>query len=229
MAKIRFGPIVADSRGSIDGVTYSRNRFGAYARNRVSPVNPRTIFQTQVRETLNALSVFWRTLTEAQRAAWTALGAQIIKTDSLGIAYDLTGLQAFIEINGIRAAIGQALTSDAPALDLIPGIDTFSVTADAGPVAVTLNYTSGNDVAAMQFNVWGTDGVSQGRNFFRRSEYKLFFTFPGATVAPVDLTASYVARLGNPVAGTKISFLLVPLSANRIPGTHVRADAIVTA
>jgi hypothetical protein len=229
MAKIRFGEIVADARGSIDGITYSRNRFGAYARNRVAPTNPNTSFQTVARENLAFLASRWRSITQVQRDAWSAIGSQIQKTDSLGQVYDLTGIQAYESINGVRFAIGSALVDDAPALDAIPQVDTLGLTATITGSVLSLAYTSANDVAAQQWLVYATRGLSAGKNFFRGSDYKLFFTFVGATASPVNIFASYTARFGALVLGTKISLLLVGASANRFLGSGVRVDAIVTA
>lgn len=227
MAKIRFGEVVADARGSIDGITYSRNRFGAYARNRVAPVQPRTPFQLAVRETFAQLSQQWRALSEAERLDWSTLGEQIERTDSLGNTYTLTGLQAFMDVNLNRSTLGEAATSSAPALDTIPGILTATIT-EAIPGQLDVNYTASGGAATNRFLVFATAPVSQGRNFFSNSEYKFIDDFAGNAASPVDIEAAYLARFPAPDTGQKISFLLKPVSTNRLGGTPFRVDIIAT-
>jgi hypothetical protein len=76
-----FVGVLSRSQGS---TTASHNRFGAYLRNRIIPVNPNTSKQADARATLASNSSRYRTLSEGQRAGWAALGAQITRLDTLG-------------------------------------------------------------------------------------------------------------------------------------------------
>lgn len=225
MAKTRFGAVITDARGSSDGVTYSRNRFGSYIRNRVAPVQPRTPFQLAVRATFTALSTAWRSLTDAERLDWSDLGSQIVRSDSLGNSYNLTGNQAYQSVNLNRSTLGQAPTSAAPALDTIPEILTATITMNI-PGQLDLAYTAAGGLATNDFLVFATSPVSQGRNFFSRSEYRFIDSFLGNAASPVDIEAAYVAKWGTPDPDEKVSFLIVPVSVNRISGTPFRVDAI---
>lgn len=114
---------------SAGSTTASRNRFGSYVRNRVMPVNPNTASQVTQRMSLQNRSEEWRLLTAAQRAGWDALGAAIVRTDSLGQTYTLTGLQAYTLCNRNLVYIGAAVISAAPALAIPPTLATVTVTA----------------------------------------------------------------------------------------------------
>lgn len=114
---------------SAGSTTASHNRYGAYMRTRVTPVNPKTTKQLTQRSQLASLSATWRTLTDAQRAAWKALGAQMTRTDSLGATYDLTGLQAFISCNRNILFTGGTVLLAAPALVSATAITSVTVTA----------------------------------------------------------------------------------------------------
>ena len=72
IARILFGNIVSEARGKLGGVVFSRNTSGAYARQKVSPVQPRTPAQLNQRSRLTAVSKVWETLTQNQREAWKA-------------------------------------------------------------------------------------------------------------------------------------------------------------
>ena len=114
---------------SAGSTTASHNRYGAYLRNRVIPVNPNTTKQAQQRSDLAQISTAWRDLTDAQRAAWKSLGAQMTRTDSLGETYTLTGLQAFESLNRQLLFTGGAILSNAPALAEPTTLTSLTVTA----------------------------------------------------------------------------------------------------
>ena len=57
--KLKFGAIVTDGRGKIGGHVASKNRSGAYLRTKVTPSNPNTVAQVQVRSILASLSQSW--------------------------------------------------------------------------------------------------------------------------------------------------------------------------
>lgn len=117
---------LSKSEGS---TTASRNRYGSYFRNRVMPVNPRTAKQTIQRNDLQELSQQYRTITDAQRLGWAALGQNMIRNDSLGQPYNLTGLQAYTSVNRNRRLLSLADVSDAPAIGTVTILTTVTVTA----------------------------------------------------------------------------------------------------
>jgi hypothetical protein len=231
MAKIRFGEVVADARGHIDGIVYTRNRYGAYASNRVAPVNPNTVRQQTIRENFVSLTTGWRDLTESQRTAWALLGSQMIRTDSLGNDYTLTGQQAYMSVNGVRLNQQQSVVDDAPILDTIPAITSASIVVTASGNAFTLTWTGTGFGASNGFDVWATPPLSAGKSFFRPSDYR-WILFDDNPSSPINMLAAYEAKYGTLVAGdvgAKVSVLLVPRSGNFIQGTSFRADDIIEA
>jgi hypothetical protein len=95
------------------------------------PTNPMSPSQTTVRARFATNSQAWRALTAAQRAAWTSLGANMNRTDSLGQTYTLTGQQAFVSVNTNLLTIGQAAVSAAPAFSPPAPIASITITATA--------------------------------------------------------------------------------------------------
>lgn len=109
----------------------SHNRFGSYFRNRTIPVNPNTGKQAAVRAQIAAFSAQWRTLSDAQRGAWTALGASMSRLDSQGQPYTLTGLQAFESVNRNQSTAGNATVTDAPTFVPPTALTLVTLTASA--------------------------------------------------------------------------------------------------
>lgn len=117
---------------SAGSTTAAHNRFGAYLRNRVIPTNPASAKQTAVRNSLATFSGEYRALTDAQRAAWTALGLNMTRTDSLGQVYTLTGLQAYISLNrNLYTSGATSSIADAPAW--APPAGPLTLTATIAP------------------------------------------------------------------------------------------------
>jgi hypothetical protein len=107
----------------------SRNRFGSYVRTRVIPVLVQNATTAAVRGNLTTLAGGWRALTDAQRAGWTALGAEMIRSDSLGQPYTLTGFQAYQSVNRNLSTVGGATVSAAPAFALPAALTSITITA----------------------------------------------------------------------------------------------------
>jgi hypothetical protein len=123
------GAMVGVLSRSIGSTTASHNRFGAYLRGRVIPTNPNTAAQVAQRTSIIARSQEWRALTSTQRAGWTALGLTIVRTDSLGQTYNLTGLQTYTFINRNLVYVGSAVLSTAPTLLGVTAPATATLTA----------------------------------------------------------------------------------------------------
>lgn len=126
--------------GSIGGTTYSRNRFGAYKRNRSVPVNPNTSRQVQVRNAVRSISIAWETiLTELQRGAWETYAAGVDWTNKLGQTVNLTGLNHFVRSNTPRVISTIPRVDDAPTiLNLATAELQLAVTASEATQQLTI-------------------------------------------------------------------------------------------
>lgn len=229
MALIRLGGVVAEISGSLDGVTFSHNRNGRYARARVKPTNPRSVKQQSVRSQLATISSQWRGLSSAARASWSALGATITDTNRLGDATTLTGLQAFVSINQLRLTAGQSITTTAPIIDAIPTFVAGAVVSTVATGGTLTIATTTLPTTGQTLRVYATGAVSQGRNFFRKSQYKLLATFSSSAVSPLDIKTPWSAAygsIGTGIVGGKISIWVVPVSVNGFAGPPVRVDTI---
>lgn len=131
--------VYSEARGSVNGVTYSRNRYGAYTRNRAKPVNPSTTLQTAVRAAFTSISAAWRALTAGQRDAWTGYSLTVPKTNKVGDTINLTGNAMYVACNQPRVTfLGPTNRVDAA--------PTNTGTIPLSPMT-TLNITSGTVVS----------------------------------------------------------------------------------
>jgi len=232
VAKIQFGNIVADARNAVGGVVYSRNTWGAYIRQKVSPVQPRTPRQVEMRANLTELSKRWGTvLTEEQREAWRQFAAAFPIVDVFGNTVSLTGIAAYQRVNRVRAILGLPPLDDPPAnMDVVaPDSVSLDISYTGTPPALSLRvvFTPSPAPSGHHVEVWATKGLSPGRAFVS-SELRLVAVSPAGQSSPYDFTAQYLARFGEPSAGQKI-FVEVRF-ANAVNGAQsrgLRAWAIV--
>jgi len=101
--------------GKQGGIVWSRNRSGAYVRNRAVPVNPNTDRQVAVRNLVRGLAIAWQTvLTQDQRDGWDLYADNVVWKGVLGQDVTLTGLNHFIRSNTPRLLCSVARVDDAP-------------------------------------------------------------------------------------------------------------------
>ena len=207
--------------GSIAGTTSSRNRFGQYRRSRAIPVNPNTGAQSAARVRLAESATSWRALTANQRAGWGSLGALMTRVDSLGQAYTLTGMQAFVSVNSVLLTGGGAALLDAPALASPDAMLTMTITSAAGTLSVA--YTTTPMPANTKLAIFASPQRSAGRSY--ESDYRLLAVTAAAAASPYNALAAYSTKFGAPVVGNRIFFMLLAIfsgfESGPLYGSHV--------
>lgn len=199
--KIMFSGLgVTDGRGKINGTVASKNRAGAYARVKVSPVNPQSTYQLTERNRLKSLSQAWRALTAVQRAAWVRAVSNFMRSDVFGSMKALSGQQLFVSLNRNLVNAGQTQITSPPLPSAVeqPVAGTLVITNGG---AKTVAYTG--TTAASTLLIWATDGLSPGIGFVK-NRYKQIQSAAGNIASPIDIAAAYQARFGDPAVGTKV-------------------------
>lgn len=229
MAKILFGDIVVDMRGKKGGTVYSRNRGGAFARNKVTPLNPQTAYQNSVRALFTQFSQQFRSLTQDQIAAWNAASDAFAGTNVFGNSVRPTGKNLFCKLNINLTNVGASTLTDPPSPQEVLNIGNITVTAAAGAGTVSIAWTSGAVPADHSVIVEATIGVSPGVNFVK-SKYRVIKTIASAATTPNAAGIAYVAKFGAMTAGQKL-FVRVK-TVNEITGqssTYFSDSAIIAA
>ena len=102
-------------KGSRGNIVASRNRFGPFERDRVSPDQPGTPAQRDSWWNMTEPSRLWNEITDQPRLAWRRRAAETHGRPSLGQSGPLDGCQLFKKINRGLATCGRQ-----PLLDLPP-------------------------------------------------------------------------------------------------------------
>lgn len=164
----------------------------------------------------------WDTLTDVQRVGWGGLGASMARTDSLGQVYHLSGLQAYVSVNSLNLAAGNARVDDAPALNTPPDLTTITVTLTNAAFSVA--YTATPLPAGSRLFFFASPQRSKGRSF--ESDYRLIAVSAAAAASPANVFAAYSARLGTPVTGNKIFMMAQVYNGGFISSPLLAAQAV---
>jgi len=208
VAKVKFGGMAADARGKMDGIVFSKNQFGGYVRQKVSPVQPRGFRQTLVRERQTTLSKRFSTvITEAQRAAWNGFAAVNPVPDVFGNPQSLTGISSYVRLNQVILNAGGTII-DTPPPDLeVAGLLSMTATASAGAGTLSITFTPTPLGAGLVLYIWSSEGKGAAVNFFRPF-LRFIGVSPAAPASPFAAGALYTAKFGSLVEGQAIGVLV---------------------
>jgi len=210
MAKILFTAVVADMRNKLNGTVFSKNRYGAFARTKVTPVNPATSYQTNARQNFGAWSQGWRGLTDAQRQSWIDGAPNFPVTDIFGNQKILTGLNLYVQLNTNLQNAGQSAITTCPSPVAIPGVQITAIDADVSDTSIDVTTDTASVPAGFTLFVYATPLITPGRNFTKGRER--FVGTTTLTTSAADIYTLWNPRFGLLVAGQKITVYMVLVS-----------------
>lgn len=141
--------IMTRGSGSVGGLTVAENAGGLYMRARVTPTNPSTPQQSDVRAAAGELTNRWaNVLAQSQRDAWDLYAFNTPLVGPLGASRTVSGQNMFVRGNLQRAVAGSPLADNAPTdfnLSSFTLITGFS--ADSGAQSFGFSFTNTDDWA----------------------------------------------------------------------------------
>lgn len=216
MAKIKYSALVSDMRNKLNGSVASKNRYGSYLRNKVTPVNPQTSYQQNARQLLGSLSSQYRGLTQSQRNSFINGAQNFPFTDIFGDVRYLSGQTLFVKLNTNLVNAGEATIDTAP---LPVGVPEFAATSLAATTTagalVTLELTTSETAvpAGFAMAVYATPPLSQSINFVKNR--LRFLGVVDVVAGSADLTSAFTARFGAEVApGERITVRIALISTD---------------
>jgi len=225
--KIKWGALVVDGRNKVGGHVASKNRAGPYLRTKVTPVNPRTTFQVNVRNRLAGLSSAWRALTAGQRTAWNAAVADFARTDIFGDLRNPSGFNLHQKLNNYLLNISESVITSPPLPVAVDAFATFSFSAVAGTGSMLCHFTP--DVQDdHKVLVLATPELSPGISFVK-AEFRQIAVLPASQATGYDAGPAFAAKFGAGLTlGMKIFIRLVQVvMATGQAGIPIQASFVV--
>jgi hypothetical protein len=219
------GTIGTNYRGSVDGITGSRNASGAYFKRKVKATNPKSLAQIAARSAFRSAGKVFSTLSEAVRAQWesfrktaynpfngknsqqytaaqacTAIMASIGNFNRLRSVPVVQGFGEIAPISGITT-LDIPSTGDAPLLSVSPNIaDATGTTADYEIVGI---YATTWAALTMDLRFKGLSGAGLGQGDFIDGQalpygFQIFISSPVSNkgITPKSEMANAVASSG---------------------------------
>lgn len=205
MAKIKLGATIGDARGSAGAIVYSKNQFGAYIRQKVSPVQPRSTRQLAVRALFGGLAKVWASvLSDAQRMGWIALASTNPVKDIFGDSQILTGLQFYMRCNRNLQEIIQVRMDDPPANQEVQQLDSLSLSAQVSGNIFSVAHTPQTLDTGMHLVVFAAPCLNPGRGFFTPFLKELWADPNEMSGSPHNLFTEFHDRFGQLQEGQRI-------------------------
>jgi len=179
-------------RGSRGNVVASRNRFGDYDRDRVSPDDNATPARRRVWGNMADLSDMWNRISEERRLAWRRLADQLHSRPRLGQYGRLDGRLLFLKLNRVLATCGRAPLLDPPPLpDLSPNpVTEFTITELKSRIALQLRLRK---TPAEDIMLFASPPRSPGRAY--NSDYGFLGLLPFPYDGLSNFTDQYLTKL----------------------------------
>lgn len=228
MAKFTPGPMVAAVSGSIGGTVFSRNRGGAYTRNRAIPITSTTADALAAKARLGSISGDWQGLTAGERDSWKFWADANPINNTLGMSIRKTGQQAFVGLNIRLALAAAAAITDPPIVTAPNALLTALQDADIGLGDTDLTYTAtplgASEQIWLQAAVTSSAGIEYVTNLLRFAGVSA-----AAQASPFDDQSIIEARIGTLVVGQTLHvFASVFDNATGLLSKPLRSDVVVS-
>lgn len=224
MAKIKFGMMMTDARGKLGGQVFSKNRAGAYIRTKVTPVNPQTAAQAQVRSNLATLSTGWNALTAEQIAQWNSSVEDWASTDVFGDIKKPTGKNLYVKLNVNLLNSSQPPIASPPAKLELPALmeTAVDITRATNEIEIANLPVFANGV----YQIEACAPVPRGVNFVKNKFRVILYETKNAP-GPVTVSFAYINKFGSVTNAENIFFRIRAIGENGQAGVPLIVKASI--
>ncbi len=216
MARVAFSAEVADIRGKIGSVVFSRARSGATIRSRGPVRNPKSAAQTAVRGHLGRASSTFKGLSSTNVTAWRAYAATQTATDEIsGEVYAPSANAVFVGLatKFLQATPTGTIPTTPPSAPFTGDAVTVSAAGSSGQVAFTATGANAVSVAVeLLLQPLASANRTPRPNGYRTKQYHVFVA--GALTVSFALPVGWYApayRFVNLVTGQSTGLVTLPL------------------
>lgn len=193
MAKFNPGSIISEIRGSVGDVTYSRNAYGPYVKQKLTQTVKNTAYQIAMREALSEGVLAWKALSQSDYLNWLEYVQEHVKCDQIS---NKIRLAAYNEFTG--RYLNRALISGTNnGFSATPSCRTFSkiisITDEAE--GMTLNIESSGYTGSDCIAIYATGPQSTGIHSISEAAFRLIgFAQVNAAGQAIPIQSMYLDR-----------------------------------
>lgn len=196
MARIIYGAMVSNIRGSIGGTTFQANGFGYTVKQKPKMVIPLSKNQELSKLIMRKLTTMWRTLTDAERGTWNYFANTYPQYSAHNPLVKISGYTLWC-MWGFQYLLATGANND-PWKECTTGLEApitanFEVTSsEVYPLAINPHFSPSN--FAIWCNIFMTAPVGKSVNFIS-SKFRFIGPCP-CDYTSIDLAAEYLATFG---------------------------------
>lgn len=139
MAKVSYGGLITNLRGSIGGLTFQQTRAGNIVRLKPMPTVSTTIKQNNQNTVLADLQIKWASLSYNTKNAWDNYALTYTKIDRYGNVKTLTGFNWFFLVNSNLLTINQSFIPAPPTYSLPDSPDAYEIETSQTELLLTFD------------------------------------------------------------------------------------------
>jgi len=192
--KYKFGSIVTDGSGKLGGQVISRNHYGTYVKTKVTPYNPQSVRQSEVRANQSIVTKSWSLLSDSDRRAWIKESELHPYKDKFGDTRYLSGFGLYTKCNMVRANLNYPLLN-------VPGpVFGFQNWEVVNAVVYSLNpsiwlFLSPSIQPDNIIQIYSTPVLSPGINYVQ-GQFRLIGSYGSSQDYPLDLYSNWFDVFG---------------------------------
>lgn len=216
MASVRYGLIVTDLVGKINGQNFQRGLQSPILRNistkRTFVKYPQiSRYTTNPRAALTMVAQTWQSLSSATRSAWAAVTASFPRLNRYGVTYTPSAYQLFCEFNIYLVVIGSAMITTAPSVSVFAAT-VWSVSYAGGGGAITITASPVYPSAGYSAAIWAAGYQSNGASL-KKTSLKLLTVNAFSVGSPsLNVASLFYSLYGEYKAGTTAWFAIQPFN-----------------
>ena len=186
MAKVMYGALIVEARGSAGSETYSKNAAGLYVKARTAPPYSNTSFQANTRNNMRTVSQAWRTLTDLQRQSWNIFADILTHRKYRFVEIFADGYRVFLRCNMNRLNAGLSLLSVPGPIPKFPVTSIDYVQSNYSTDLLIIHVTNAIDPLNFSFNTYFSKPVSPGIGFGQKLLRYTYTRSTSSTAVAID-------------------------------------------
>jgi hypothetical protein len=208
MASVRYGLIVTDLVGKINGQNFQRGLQSPVLRNistKRSFVKYPQISQffNNPRAVLTMVSQTWHTLGSAVHSNWSAVAASFPRLNRYGVTYTPSAYQLFCEFNMYLVGIGSSIVTAAPTPSVFAAT-IYSASYAGGGGAITVYAAAPFQSTGYSTAIWASNYQSRGAGLQKSSVKMLLLNSFTALSPSYNIAPALYAVFGPAIPNTQI-------------------------
>ena len=193
MARVTYGAIITELKGSISKTTFQNNVSGNIMKSKAGSRLTNSSLQYISQSNFTAINYLWSNLNASDKQSWVDFAAANDYISQYGITKKLSGYQYFVSCNSNILLVGEAPLTTAPVFISIPVFPSFGFNVNSGIFNLEINVpvTLANSFIAVYATSLIRSVIVQSRK-----NYRFIYSIANDTTDELVLKDSYQNAFG---------------------------------